>query len=310
MSDADQIVSAGDVPIAVRDFGGSGMPVLALHGAGGNLTAMGVLARELSPRFRVITADLRGHGCSGDGPWEWPAVLDDLETLVKELALDGPAVVGWSLGGMVAALWAERHPECPGAVSFDGTPPPARPDQCAGLDPVRAGAELDRLRETFSAMVAGLSRPLGPADLDAALDAQRAMARRHGADEDLAVEGFQRNLRTQDGRTWLRPSPEVLDGLRTAIETIDLIPVYRRTECPLLVALATEDLPEQKAFHDLYAAYRRGFEGRLAEAAAANPALHVVRVEGSSHAMVAERPGELARLITDFLDGDRAGANA
>jgi pimeloyl-ACP methyl ester carboxylesterase len=300
MSDADQIVSAGDVTIAVRDFGGSGPPVLALHGAGANLTAMGVLASELSPRFRVITVDLRGHGRSGDGPWEWPAVLDDLETLVKELALDDPAVVGWSLGGMVAALWAERHPECPGAVSFDGTPPPSRPDQCAGLDPVRAGAELDRLRETFSAMSAALSRPLGPADLEAALGAQRAMARRHGADEDLAVEGFQRNLRTRDGRTWLRPSPEVLDGLRAAME-IDLIPVYRRAECPLMVALATEDLPEQKGFHDLYAAYRRGFEDRLAKAAGANPALHVVRVEGASHAMVAERPGELARLVTDFL---------
>jgi pimeloyl-ACP methyl ester carboxylesterase len=306
MSDADQIVSAGDVTIAVRDSGGSGRPVLALHGAGANLTSMGVLARELSPRFRVITVDLRGHGRSGDGPWEWPAVLDDLETLVKELALDDPAVVGWSLGGMVAALWAERHPECPGAVSFDGTPPPSRPDQCAGLDPVRASADLDRLRETFSAMAAALARPLAPADLEAALDARRAMARHHGADEDLAVEGFQRNLRTRDGRTWLRPSPEFLDGLRAAME-IDLIPVYRRAGCPLLVALATEDLPEQKGFHDLYAAYRRGFEDRLAEAAGANPALHVVRVEGASHAMVAERPGELARLITDFLDGGRAG---
>ena len=182
----------------------------------------------------------------------------------------------------------------------------SRPDQCVGLGPVRAGAELDRLRETFAAMTAALARPLAPADLDAALGAQRAMARRHGADEDLAVEGFRRNLRTRDGRTWLRPSPEVLDGLRVAME-IDLIPVYRRAGCPLLVALATEDLPGQEAFHDLYGAYRRGFEDRLAEAAGANPALHVVRVEGTSHAMVAERPGELARLITGFLDGGRAG---
>lgn len=301
----DQVVSTGSVPIAARDFGGPGAPLLLLHGAGSNLAAMGALAGELSPRFRVVTADLRGHGRSGDGPWEWPAVLDDLDTLSAELALDRPAVVGWSLGGMIAALWAERHPECPGAVSLDGTPPPVSPEQCAGLDAARARAELDRLHEAFSAMSAALTTPLAPADLDAALDAQRAMARRHGADEDLAVEIFRRNLRAEDGRTRIRPVPAVLGGLRTALDTLDVIPVYGRVRCPLLVVLATEDLPEQQAFHDLYAAYRRGFEDRLTEVTGAHPAVRVARVEGVSHAMVAEQPGGIARLITDFLDGDR-----
>jgi len=80
----------------------------------------------------------------------------------------------------------------------------------------------------------------------------------------------------------------------------DIIPVYRQVKCPLLVALATDDLPEQQPFHELYAAYRRGFEGRLAKASDANPCLRVTRVEGATHAMVAERPGEIARLITHF----------
>jgi pimeloyl-ACP methyl ester carboxylesterase len=69
---------------------------------------------------------------------------------------------------------------------------------------------------------------------------------------------------------------------------------------PLLVALATDDLPEQQPFQELYAAYRRGFESRLTEARDANPCLRVARVEGATHAMVAERPAEIARLIKRF----------
>jgi pimeloyl-ACP methyl ester carboxylesterase len=286
--------------VAVRDFGSSGAPVLLLHGAGANLVNMQALARELSPRFRVVTVDLRGHGHSGHGPWDWEAVLGDLEAVCDGLNLPEPIVAGWSLGGMIAALWADRHPLCPAAVSFDGTPPPSRPDQCAGIDLARARADLEQLHAAFSAMRDSMARPLTPSDVQAALDQQRAIARRHGAPEDMATEGFRRNLTTQGGQTWLRPLSQVLAALQTAMADLDIISVYRRVKCPLLLALATDDLPEQQPFRELYAAYRRGFEGRLAEASDGNPCLRVAHVEGATHAMVAERPAELARLVTTF----------
>ncbi|HSK97866.1 MAG TPA: alpha/beta hydrolase [Euzebyales bacterium] len=297
----DRVVDAGDVDIAVRDHGGDGPPVVLLHGAGGNLAHWSGFAPGLAERHRVVALDLRGHGRSGTAPWSWSGALADIAAVADALTLQRPAIVGVSLGGMLAALWAAAHPECPAAVNLDGHPVPGTPDQYDGMDPARLTAEMDRIRATFTAITTALTAPLDAAQVAALREHQRAAAERMGALPAPFVEGFDRNLVWDGDRAHLRPGPEVLTTLRAALDDLDLRSVYARVTCPLLVVLATTDLPEQQGFAELTAAHRRGLNRDLARLAAANPALRVVDLDGASHAMLVQQPERVRALIDGML---------
>jgi pimeloyl-ACP methyl ester carboxylesterase len=119
--------------------------MLLTHGAGFFKETLDGLVPLLQSTFRVITFDLRNHGASGEGPWEWPAVTADVEAVRAAYELERPVVAGHSLGGMVAAMYAADYPVCRGAVNIDGQGK-GKPEHYDGMteEQVRAGwAALD-----------------------------------------------------------------------------------------------------------------------------------------------------------------------
>ncbi|APU15136.1 MULTISPECIES: alpha/beta fold hydrolase [Actinoalloteichus] len=103
--------------LAYLDFGGTGAPLLALHGHFGRGRQFARLAADLAPRHRVIAVDLRGHGRSDRGVDVTPdAYTADVAEFLRHLDLGPLPVLGHSMGGVIAYRVAARHPELVSAL--------------------------------------------------------------------------------------------------------------------------------------------------------------------------------------------------
>jgi len=86
--------------------------LVALHGHLMEAATFVPLAASLSPAWRVIALDQRGHGHSSHAPtYQRADYLGDLEALFAHLNLPQAVLLGNSLGGVNAFQFAARHPE-------------------------------------------------------------------------------------------------------------------------------------------------------------------------------------------------------
>lgn len=100
--------------------------IFLLHGGRGIGDHASELAayRALSDEYRVIAYDQRGCGASSlTPPYTFERLADDLEEL-RETLVGGPVIVqGGSFGGMIALLYATRHPGNLSHLILRGTTP-------------------------------------------------------------------------------------------------------------------------------------------------------------------------------------------
>lgn len=126
----DRQTLATDRGTVFARVGGSGMPLLLLHGYPQNHLMWHSVAGELAERYTVVAADLPGYGDSfrpAVAPDHLPhskrAIADDLVQAMARLGHERFAVAGHDRGGRVAYRMALDHPDrIMAAAAFDVVP--------------------------------------------------------------------------------------------------------------------------------------------------------------------------------------------
>ncbi|MDR7003144.1 alpha/beta fold hydrolase [Paraburkholderia strydomiana] len=207
-------VEAGDVSFRGR-IGGSGSPVLLLHGYPQTHVAWRFIAPTLARSHTVIVPDLPGYGDSrtrNDQPrWTKRRVASALVALMGRLGHERFAVIGHDRGARAGYRLALDHPQCVAAYASLTVIPTL--DAFASIDKTFA---LNAWHWFFLAQPGDLPERMLAADPDAYLDT--ALAKMAGGLE--------------------RIDPLALDAYRTAFRR----PQVRHAICEDYRAAASEDL--------------------------------------------------------------------
>src|SRR5436309_10478555 len=112
------------------ELGGSGSPILCLHGVTGQAWVWHDAIEPLLPIGQVMSLDMRGYGdsqWSADAAYTTDDHVADLEGLVASLGPGAVDLAGSSWGGLVALAFASRNPGLVRRLALvDGAPSAAQ----------------------------------------------------------------------------------------------------------------------------------------------------------------------------------------
>jgi pimeloyl-ACP methyl ester carboxylesterase len=274
---SDRAVAGDGIRLHARDWGGSGQPVLLLHGLASNARIWdGVAPRLAGAGLRVVALDLRGHGASdqpGSG-YDFGCVVRDLDAALAGLGLERPVLVGHSWGAHVALQYAADRPgAAAGLALVDGAllgaaewAGPTREEARRRMAPPRFAVPLaDWLAR------AGRFDPAGSGGQPWVREYLRA-----GVEVD--------DQRVARSRFRFDNHMQVVDAL------YDQRPpeLYPLVDCPVLLCVAGED--------ELAGAKREA----VARALSLLPSADVTWFEDTMHDIPLQRPAELAAELARF----------
>ena len=103
-----------ELRLSYTEWGDPGLPVVVLlHGFAQTSHAWDLITLGLADRFHLISLDQRGHGDSEwapDGDYSLETQQNDLDEFIKSLGVSGINLVGLSMGGRNAYVFASRNP--------------------------------------------------------------------------------------------------------------------------------------------------------------------------------------------------------
>lgn len=268
---------SGGLKIVCRTWGSPEAPTLVLlHGLRGFSGTWRTLATALSSRYRLIAPDQRGRGDSDWDPacnYYTDAYLADLEALVAHFDLKRFALLGHSMGGTTAYVYADRHPEKLATLIIEDIAP--------GSSSVSAGAkrivaEMTSLPSGFSSWDAARAywRARRPSVGAVALEQRVAESLRLSADGRITWRYDARGIAS----TRLNPDPARI---------VDLWPIVERLSVPtLLVRGAKSDFCPADT---------------VAEMCRRNSRLEVVEIPEAGHYVHDDDPVAFNTQVSGFL---------
>ncbi|MFN2167818.1 MAG: alpha/beta fold hydrolase, partial [Anaerolineae bacterium] len=246
---------------------GAGEPTLVMQGgiAGGALDWLPIM-EELASTHRVCAFDRLGQDWSdpAPAPRTFPTAVREWHAALEALEIHEPVVVGHSLGGAVAQLYAAEYP-VRGVILVDGLTAAAADEVTQRLANYRTLDGLARL---------GLLRPMG------GLFADRAY--------DVALRREMSALRARS-RALLSVTAE--GALAAESLPADLRIAESQMEAPLLIIAAGQsEIPEAALFLEGL----RALAGQRANA-------ELVEVPDAAHYVIASHPQFVGETIERWL---------
>jgi len=273
-----KFITANGLRLHYLDFGNPAAPALILiHGLSGNAHNFDGLAPHLADRYHVLAVDVRGRGDSEWGPaadYNLVTYVADLDAFITKLGLGRVSLIGTSMGGMIAMIFAGGYPDRVERLVLNDIGPEADP---AGLKRITDYFTEAPTEFATMAQVAGYYRANYPFLRD--------------APEGDLLEFVQWAVKPAPagGLVWkIDPAVRNIPRTGSAARPIDMWVPYARISAPLLVV--------------------RGAESDILAAATADrmrmvlPGTLVAEIPGVGHAPTLNEPAAVA-AITRFLNG-------
>jgi pimeloyl-ACP methyl ester carboxylesterase len=279
----DRWMEIGGLRFHYRDWGGSGAPVVLLHGLASTCHIWDLVAPILSNDFAVVALDQRGHGESDkpDHGYDFASVSGDLHGFIEGLNLEKPVIAGHSWGGDVALEYAVARPDVARGLCFvDGgtIEVSAGPDMTLErakeqmAPPDFTGVTVEQLKERFQSWRGGV--PATPE-----LAAIR-MSNFEVRDDNTVRARLSRENHMRLIEAFWEHRPSLL---------------YSLVKCPVLL------MPARRADTDPETARRFRREESIAVASRELPRSETVWLEDSIHDVPLQRPELVAAVIREHI---------